>query len=95
MYRHQQQPSNREEFVQIAVHVRVACSALVYVGVRVAIFTVCFPYGMDQKRARKGLAQPQAWHAGGSALPEQGETCELAGVTCEWHVRPLGACIRI
>jgi hypothetical protein len=39
-------------------------------------------YDIDQKRARKGLALPQAWHAGDvSASPEQGEACELAGVT--------------
>ena len=31
------------------------------------------PYGMDQNRLRKGLAQPQAWHAG--------TDCELAGVS--------------
>ncbi len=37
------------------------------------------PYGMDQKRARKGLAQPQAWHA------------ELAGVTRQLQARPLSA----
>ena len=37
---------------------------------------------MNQKRARKGLAQPQAWHVGDvSASPEQGEACELTGVT--------------
>ena len=31
------------------------------------------------KRARKGMAQPQAWNAGdASALPAQGEACELA-----------------
>ena len=40
------------------------------------------PHSMDQKRARKGQAQPHAWHAGDvSASPEQGEACELAAVT--------------
>jgi hypothetical protein len=38
--------------------------------------------GMDQKCARKGLAQQRARHAGDmSASPEQGEACELAEVT--------------
>ncbi len=38
--------------------------------------------GMEQKGARKGLTQPQAWHAGDvSASPERNEACELAGVT--------------
>ncbi len=34
-------------------------------------------------KAAKVLALPRAWHAGDvSALPKQGEACELAGVTC-------------
>ena len=52
------------------------------------------PYCMDQKCARKGLAQPQAWHAGDvSASPEQGEAREQAGVAREQQARPLSACI--
>jgi hypothetical protein len=40
------------------------------------------PHSMYQKRTWKGLAQLQAWHAGGaSASPKQGEVCEPAGVT--------------
>ncbi len=39
---------------------------------------------MDQQRAQKGLAQPQAWAAWHavdvSTSPEQGEACEQAGV---------------
>ncbi len=50
-------------------------------------------YGMDQTRARKGLAQPQAWYAGNmSTSPEQ--ACELAGVTRVRRARPLNARIR-
>ncbi len=53
------------------------------------------PEGMDQKRARKGLAQPKAWHTGDvSALPEQGEACEVARVTLARQARPSSACIR-
>jgi hypothetical protein len=53
-------------------------------------------YGMDQKRVRKGLALPQAWHAGDvSALSEQGEACELAAVPCARQDRPSGARIHM
>ena len=53
------------------------------------------PYGMDQKRVRKRLAQLQVWHAGDvSALPDQGEACVLAGVTRARQARHLSACIR-
>jgi hypothetical protein len=45
-------------------------------------------HDMDEKRARKELAQPQVWHAGDvSASPMQGEACELAGVTRAWQAR--------
>ncbi len=50
---------------------------------------------MDQKHARKGLEQTQAWHAGDvSVSPEHGEAYEPAGVTRAWRARPLSACIR-
>ncbi len=53
---------------------------------------------MGQKRAQKleGLAQPQVWHAGYvtnvSALPEQGEACELVGLARELHAKSLSTC---
>jgi hypothetical protein len=47
------------------------------------------PNGIDQKRARKGLAQPQAWHTGDvSASHKQGKAYELAGVTRERQLKP-------
>ncbi len=50
---------------------------------------------MGQKRAPKGLAQRQAWHAGDmSASPEQGEACELAEVTHAQQARPFRAYAR-
>jgi hypothetical protein len=38
-----------------------------------------YPYGIEPKRARRELAQPQVWHAGDvSVSPEQGEARERA-----------------
>ncbi len=49
-------------------------------------------YGMDQKRAQKGLAQPQAWYTGDvSASPERGKACELAEVTRARQAKHLSA----
>ena len=50
---------------------------------------------MDQKRARKELVEPLAWHTGNvSTPPEQGEASKLAGVSRTRQVRPLSARLR-
>ncbi len=70
----------------LKVGFRYTCICAVFSGM---LFSIrC--YGIEQKRARKGLTLPQAWHAGDViASSEQGEARELAGVTRACQARPL------
>ena len=55
-----------------------------------------YGYGIGQKHALKGLAQPQASHAGDvSAALEQGEACELARLARTHQARRLSSVVRV
>ena len=58
--------------------INLACMAHIFrcvTKLNIMLTTAGSPYGMDRQRARKGLAQPQAWHTG-DVSGEQYLQCE-------------------